>query len=302
MEITALPTPPSTASPDNFDSRADDFLGALPQFQQELNTYAAALNSLSTNSVSTTSLAISVAEKTLTVETGKSYFTGMSVKIAGTTNGSLWMIGDVLSYSTSTGALVVNVQVVQGSGTFSSWSVSLSFNGIVTPEQAPDLATLEQVNQQAFLLRAIGEPFALWTHLTGVDEPSNSGTAKFIKLTAGEDGSGEYNEGLLTSESVSGTAPDVVATAVIDYVPSPMNGQTVKLLNTSRQFIRPGSSGTEEDDQFASHTHPIGGILDYVGAGNGRVVGSTATLNSGATGGDETRPRNIGATYYMRIA
>lgn len=151
-------------------------------------------------------------------------------------------------------------------------------------------------------IRNIGEPFAVWDHITGCPLPSNDATATFIKLTAGEDGVGEYNEGLLTSESVSGTAPDVVATAVISHAPSPMNGQTVKLINSSRQFIRPGASGTEQDDQFAAHTHSIGGIIDYVGAGNGRTVGNNATVSSGSTGGDETRPRNIGATYYMRIA
>lgn len=37
---TALPTPPSTASPATFDARADAFLGALPTFQTQENTLA----------------------------------------------------------------------------------------------------------------------------------------------------------------------------------------------------------------------------------------------------------------------
>ena len=37
MTITALPTPPSRLDPLNFSQRADDFLGALPQFVTEAN-------------------------------------------------------------------------------------------------------------------------------------------------------------------------------------------------------------------------------------------------------------------------
>lgn len=39
--VTALPTPPSTASPSNFDSRADAFMNALPTFQTETDAVAA---------------------------------------------------------------------------------------------------------------------------------------------------------------------------------------------------------------------------------------------------------------------
>lgn len=44
MSITTLPTPPSTASPSNFDSRADAFLGALPTFVTEANALATDVN------------------------------------------------------------------------------------------------------------------------------------------------------------------------------------------------------------------------------------------------------------------
>jgi hypothetical protein len=39
--VTALPTPPSTSNPANFDTRADAFLTALPTFQTETNAVAA---------------------------------------------------------------------------------------------------------------------------------------------------------------------------------------------------------------------------------------------------------------------
>ena len=150
----------------------------------------------------------------------------------------------------------------------------------------------------------IGFPFPVWTHIAGCPEPSNSGTARFIKLTADEGGVGEYNEGLLTSESVSGTSPDIDATAVIDYASSPMDGQTVKLINTTRQFTRPGESGVEQDDQVGSHSHTYlqnSGIALSTAGGGSYPVQQSST-DTGLFGGDETRPRTIGATYYMRIA
>lgn len=44
MTITALPTPPSRDDPANFATRADAFLGALPDFATEANALAAAVN------------------------------------------------------------------------------------------------------------------------------------------------------------------------------------------------------------------------------------------------------------------
>ena len=41
--ITALPTPPSSADPANFDSRADAFMAALPTLQDEINDFSAAV-------------------------------------------------------------------------------------------------------------------------------------------------------------------------------------------------------------------------------------------------------------------
>jgi hypothetical protein len=58
------------------------------------------------------------------VDASKSYQVGMSVKIAhDSTN---WMHGEVTSYNAGTGALVVNVTAIFGSGTETSWTVTLS--------------------------------------------------------------------------------------------------------------------------------------------------------------------------------
>lgn len=44
MTITTLPTPPSRQDPDNFSTRADAFLAALPLFGQEANQLATEVN------------------------------------------------------------------------------------------------------------------------------------------------------------------------------------------------------------------------------------------------------------------
>lgn len=146
----------------------------------------------------------------------------------------------------------------------------------------------------------IGMPFPIWDHISGVPvPPNNSSKYRFVKLTAAD----AYNTGVLTSESVSGSAPLVQAQAVVSLAGSPVNGQTVQLINTERRFIRAGNSGAVEADDFKSHNHLYGITLGYGSSQTGwNTIGGTGnTFASSYAGGTETRPKNIGATYYMRI-
>ncbi len=133
MTITALPPAPSRSDPPaTFVAKADAFIAALPNLVAELTAFGAALNNLSTNGSSTTSLTIGTGSRSLIVETGKSYQLGMSVKIASTASPTSWMHGDVTSYTSGTGVLVVNVTTTNGSGTLAAWTVSLSAPGGAT--------------------------------------------------------------------------------------------------------------------------------------------------------------------------
>lgn len=140
-EFTPLPTPPSTLDPVNFNARADAFLGALPTFQEELNAYSAALTNMATDSTSTSSVAIGTGSKSFTVQTGKSYYAGMTVQAASTANPTNWMIGTLTSYDSGTGALVMNVTTKSGSGTFASWNLFLSLTLGDTPIGFNELST-----------------------------------------------------------------------------------------------------------------------------------------------------------------
>lgn len=154
--------------------------------------------------------------------------------------------------------------------------------------------------------------------------PSKDQSYRYVLLTAGEDGSGEYNEGILTGESVTGSAPLVVATAVIDLAGSPFHGKTIHLINTERRVLRAGSPGTVENDQiqnitgniarrtgsirlFSSDATVSGAFSVHTSGGNGSSgsAGIGAEVNFDASrvarAGTETRVKNIGVTYVMRI-
>lgn len=111
-----------------FSSLVDAFITwFLGTFWDELQAVIAAFNFNSTNSTSTTSMAIGTgSNKTLTVQTGKSYQPGMTIKPAYTTDPTQWMLGDVISYDSGTGELVFFPRTKNGSGTYAAWTISQS--------------------------------------------------------------------------------------------------------------------------------------------------------------------------------
>ena len=143
MAITPLPDVPLRSdAPATFVTKADAFLGALNLFATEVDAVGVALTLGATNATSTTSLLIGLGNKSLTVQTGKSYVAGMTLKIASTASPSNWMLGDITSYVTGTGALVVNVTVILGSGTLAAWTVSQSAPGGALPGSNSDITSL----------------------------------------------------------------------------------------------------------------------------------------------------------------
>lgn len=133
MAITPLPTPPTRSDAANFAARGDQFMGAWPTLVTQINETAAAMDAalqtsmLGVTATSSTSLAIGTGSKTLTVETGKGFVVGMSLKIASTASPTAnYMIGTVTSYTSGTGALIVSVDTVGGSGTVADWTVSIA--------------------------------------------------------------------------------------------------------------------------------------------------------------------------------
>jgi hypothetical protein len=137
MAITEFSgTPPSlNQSQPDFDTNNQAFVNYVTGLAPELNEFAAALNTFATTSTSSTSLAVSVGSKSLTVEAGKSYFPGQSLTIARTSDTDNRMFAVVDSYNSGTGALVVTSQAFEGSGTFTDWTITLGFNGVISTGQ-----------------------------------------------------------------------------------------------------------------------------------------------------------------------
>ncbi|WHS58611.1 hypothetical protein [Pseudomonas sp. G2-4] len=180
---------------------------------------------------------------------------------------------------------------------------------------------------ELWALQPIGVPIPVFTHLSAVLEPPTNQSYRYIKLSAAD----PYNDGVLIAEVVSGSAPLVQASGLISLAGSPLNNQRINLINTERRSIRAGSVGTVEDDQFqgfglatrgtnlpttsveplqSPNNTGIGG--NSVAADPGVVYRATVRNGAypllgddGANGtpriGNETRTKNIGVTYYLRI-
>lgn len=122
--------PQPNMQPDEFNLKAFAFAAVLYTLGLEINETVATLNQASTTSESGDTLTISLGVKNLTVEAGKSFAVGMSVRIADTVTGTRWMNGDVTAYDPLTGNLSVNVSAIQGSGNANVWTISQSFGGL----------------------------------------------------------------------------------------------------------------------------------------------------------------------------
>lgn len=131
--------------------------------------------------------------------------------------------------------------------------------------------------------------------------PMNDPRFRFIKLTHGD----AYNTGLVTSQTLTGAAPELVSTAVISDARSPLNGQTVHLINTMGTFIRPGiAANVRQLSGNRSHAHAIG-VADVSSPGGARAAEGTGNVDSypltNMDGGDEARPYNLSKVFYKRI-
>lgn len=156
--------------------------------------------------------------------------------------------------------------------------------------------------------RGIGEYAEIASHMDGAEiPPTDNPNFRYIKLTAAD----AYNTGVLISESVSGTAPNISASAVISLADSPMDGQTVRLANTERRYFRPGSPGTLEESQNMAHTHSGPGAWVNNSAttstpgqtSTGLLSNTTTGRQTGieSSGGSEVRVRSMGVDVYQRI-
>jgi hypothetical protein len=85
------------------------------------STYAAALAGSSASSV-----LIGLGAKSFTASTGKQWAATQFLQIGSQANASNFMHGTVTSYDSGTGALVMNITDIGGSGTFADWNINVA--------------------------------------------------------------------------------------------------------------------------------------------------------------------------------
>jgi hypothetical protein len=170
------------------------------------------------------------------------------------------------------------------------------------------------VTPNVWASQPIGVPIPILYDVEGQTPPMDNALYRYIKLTASD----SYNIGVLTGEVVSGSGATLDAQATISMTASPLNGVMVHLINTERRVLRAGSVRAVEQDAMQGHGHELRGSSNVVSnASYGPIVtnsvGNTvlsptaaAPISDGVNGNPriaaETRPKNIGVTYYMRIA
>lgn len=195
------------------------------------------------------------------------------------------------------------------------------------------LDNLVSIIDDPWYLQPLGALIPANMGITGFAPPATNKQYRYILLSAG---AAAYNGTTLINETVTGTAPNISATARINLPGSVFHNQIVRLINTERRFPRPGDPGVLQDGQIQSHQHfghtnpdghhdhelpgelwsnnagtsgsnhvqPSGSGYYNNNIGGRRTIGAGSHIHSFWTdmaGGDETRPRNIGVNYYMRI-
>lgn len=186
------------------------------EFYTGQSNYIRKLNDLwdrATTSVfgtSTDSLSVTTGSKTFTTNTNLQFAAGSQVIITATADLSKYMSGQVTAYDQGTGAIVVNVTSVVGSGTFSSWSITLS--GATGATGAAGIA----------------DNLSIGTVTSGAAAASITGTSpnKFLNLTlqTGATGAagapnvlsiGTVTGGATASATITGTSPAQVLNLVL---------------------------------------------------------------------------------------
>ncbi|NOF88392.1 phage tail-collar fiber domain-containing protein [Vibrio cholerae] len=130
--------------------------------------------------------------------------------------------------------------------------------------------------------------------------PTNDPRFRFVKLTHND----AYNTGLLTSQTLSGSAPELVSTAVISAAQSPINGQAIYLKNTMGVYAVPAvtqgilAQNIPQPAGYRINTISQGVSLQTGPSISGFIITSAAS-ESQITGG--LKPRSFGEVLYKRI-
>ena len=278
-----------------YSTGVENSLSAMPTFITQLNAIGSAY-ALTTNGTSATSVLIGTGAKTFTTQLNLGYMVGMTLRIANTS--ANYMTGEVTSYSTATGSLVMNITSALGSGTLASWTITMgavgdlstkanltgaTFTGaIIVPDQAYNATTWDN-NLEAPTKNAVRDKFeSLQTssisQLNTSVSVTDTGTDGKITLTV---------DGVIISEH-----DDVSRKSVIDggtsLVPYFHCRAFVNFNGTGTVAIRAsGNVSSITDDALGEYTVNLSTAMpdaNYSVSGTARNAGTTCILVPFLTG------------------
>lgn len=176
-----------------------------------------------------------------------------------------------------------------------------------------------------WLSKGIGEIIAM-PNIAGEDEPPrNSSLYRYAKLTYQD----AYNQdpsnasiNIFSAQTSTDPFPLTSSEGTIGLTGSPLIGKKIRLINTERRFLRAGLGGTVQNDAMQNHRHwayengggqfwlnryPVQTSYDLTSGPSGYAepnIDKTGYIhgdNSARLDSNETRVKNLGVTYYMRI-
>lgn len=125
MALTTPPSAPVAASPSVLSAAVNTFHGWCDTIPSQVNT----LTYSAISATSTDSETISVASKSIVIAVDTPFAVGMIVMVWNSK--TAWMMGRVTSYTSGTRTLVVSIFLTHGSGTLSSWTITV--HGVTRP-------------------------------------------------------------------------------------------------------------------------------------------------------------------------
>lgn len=316
--IRQLPDPPTRNDSLNFANKADALLAALPDFVDDCNALEGSLQMVATTGTSTSTLTVGVGSKTIATQTGKAWFVGGFVFVASASNPANIMQGQVTSYDTVTGTLVVAVVSFGGSGSASNWLIGLAGIPVTqvsrysTAELVLSMSTTAPPGTLAANGQTIGSASSGATARANVDtEPlftalwnSTANTELIIQTSAGTNttrgasAAADFaaNKRLPLPEWQDGEA---LVASVSSAVAARTSGENVAHVHTGS--IASGGShshaigiGTSEGDASNTATNGTGRVTQFSTDADGS---HTHTLTIDSSGG----AKNKAAGLYTRI-
>ncbi len=242
---------------------------------------------------STTSLAIGTGSKSLTTQTGLAYAVGSRVRVAKSDDATKYFEGEVTAYDDTTGSMTVDSDATSGSGTISSWVISIA--GAVGATGATGSTGATGAAGAGYAAtsttsRSIGTGSKSFTTQSGL---AYSVGAR-VRVTVSTDAT-KWMEGVVTSYSSTTLVVDVDTTNNTGTYASwtiNITGEPSPLLPTADEKDALAGIGDAPDasNPFLVQQYDAASDITFINIGTGNPLSGAATGSDGARLRYESNP------------